>query len=78
MTMDDPFDSIVDGLELEEPKYYIDVTKLDIQELLTQFDELNDELFEMEQALRPTTQRARDLHSLRSAIYVEIQKRGKR
>jgi hypothetical protein len=78
MTMDDPFDSIVDGLELEEPKYYIDVTKLDTQELLTQFDELNDELFEMEQALRPTTQRARDLHSLRSAIYVEIQKRGKR
>jgi hypothetical protein len=78
MTMDDPFESIVNGLELEEPKYYIDVTKLDIQELLTQFDELNDELFEMEQALRPTTQRARDLHSLRSAIYLEIQKRGKK
>lgn len=78
MTMDDPFESIVNGLELEEPKYYIDVTKLDIQELLTQFDELNDELFEMEQALSPTTQRARDLHSLRSAIYLEIQKRGKK
>jgi hypothetical protein len=76
--MDDPFDSIVDGLELEEPRYYIDVTKLDVEELLTQFDELNDELFEMGEALRPTTQRSRDLHSLRSAIYLEIQKRGKK
>ena len=78
MTMDDPFFDIVHSLEIDEPKDLVDVTKLSIQELLSQFDNINEQLFEMGQALKPTNQEARDLHSLRSAIYVEIQKRGKK
>ena len=78
MSMDDPFFSIVEGLQIDEPESYVNVSELSIEELLYQFDQLNDELFELEQALNPTTQKARDLHSLRSAIYVEIQKRGKK
>ena len=78
MSTDDPFFSIVEGLQIDEPESYVNVSELSIEELLYQFDQLNDELFELEQALNPTTQKARDLHSLRSAIYVEIQKRGKK
>ena len=78
MTMDDPFFDIVHSLEIDEPEDLVDVTKLSVQELLSKFDDINEELFEIGQALKPTTQQARDLHSLRSAIYVEIQKRGKK
>jgi|694.fasta_scaffold118549_5 hypothetical protein len=78
MTMDDPFYEIVNQLEIEEPHDLIDVSKLSIQDLLSQFDDINNRLFEMGQALKPSNQEARDLHSLRSAIYVEIQKRGKK
>lgn len=78
MTMDDPFDSIVKDVYIPEPDFYIDVTKLSTEELMTQFNELNDELFEMGEAIKPHTQRARDLHSLRSAIHLEIRKRGKK
>ena len=78
MTMDDPFDAIVKDIHISEPEFYIDVTKLPIQELMIQFNELNDELFEMGEAIKPHTQRARDLHSLRSAIHLEIRKRGKK
>jgi len=78
MTMDDPFYDIVSNLEIEEPEDLIDVSKLSIQELLSKFDDINNQLFKMGQALKPTNQEARDLHSLRSAIYVEIQKRGKK
>jgi len=76
--MDDPFYDIVSNLEIEEPEDLIDVSKLSIQELLSKFDDINNQLFKMGQALKPTNQEARDLHSLRSAIYVEIQKRGKK
>jgi len=78
MTMDDPFYDIVSSLEIQEPEDLIDVSKLSVQELLSQFDDINNKLFEMGQALKPSNQEARDLHSLRSAIYVEIQKRGKK
>jgi hypothetical protein len=76
--MDDPFYDIVSSLEIQEPEDLIDVSKLSVQELLSQFDDINNKLFEMGQALKPSNQEARDLHSLRSAIYVEIQKRGKK
>jgi hypothetical protein len=81
MTMDDPFFDIINGLDelkLDDSENVVDVTKLTIAELLSKFDELNNDLFELGEAMNPVSQKARDMHSLRSAIYVEIQKRKKK
>lgn len=79
MAMDDPFFDIVNSIEIDIECIddVVDVTTLSISELVSKFDEINESLFDLGQALRPTTKEARDLHSLRSAIYVEIQKRKK-
>jgi len=77
-TADDPFFDIVNNLEIEDDvKNVVDVSKLTTFDLLSKFDDINNQLFELNQAINPTTQTARDLHSLRSAIYVEIQNRKK-
>ena len=79
MTMDDPFFDIVNNLDVDDvdDKNIIDVTQLSTYDLLSKFDDINNMLFERNEAINPTTQEARDLHSLRSAIYVEIQNRKK-
>jgi len=72
MTMDDPFDDIIAGLDFEEPKDVIDVSQMSTVDLLTMFYELNLELFGRGEGLRPHSQEARDKHSLRNAIQVEL------
>jgi hypothetical protein len=79
-SMDDPFFDIVNMIDIKEDEIcedIVDVSKLTIEELLIKFDDINNQLFELGEALSPQTQNARDLHSMRSAIYVEIQKRKK-
>jgi hypothetical protein len=53
-----------------------DATKYDDVTLLTKFNELTEDLKTMGQALHPKTQTARDLHSWRAAILIELHKRG--
>ena len=73
----DDFDDIVSGLNFDIPNDIIDVTKMSISELVDKLDELNEKLFEMHEALNPRTQEARDMHSLRNALQVELSKRSK-
>lgn len=77
MTMDDPFYEIVSDVHITEPdkEEVLDVSTLSTSELLDMFYHLNLELFEHGQALKPTTQEARDKHSLRNAIQVELASR---
>lgn len=74
--MSDDFDAIVAGIEIDiDPASVLDVSKLDTPSLAAMQSDIEDELYEMGQALRPETQRARDLHSRRNAVQVELNKR---
>ena len=76
MAEDDPFESIVEGLNLNtDTSEVIDVTKLSDSELLNLQHVLSDELRDRSEALFPYSQSARDKHSLRNAVQVEIKKR---
>ena len=78
MTMSDDFDDIISGLDFDVPEDVIDVSTMSIEELLNKLDYLNETLFEMHEALNPQTQEARDMHSLRNAVQIELSKRSKR
>jgi hypothetical protein len=71
------FDEITKDLVIEVPQDIVDVSKMSIYDLLSEYDDLNIELFNMGEAINPVTQKARDLHSKRNAIQVELKKRGK-
>jgi len=49
---------------------------LDDMALLERFEEVTTEIKQAQQVIRPRTQSARDLHSLRYAIQLELQRRG--
>lgn len=63
---------------LEEPEDVEDVTKIPDPELGVRVQEIDAQLVEAGQLLQPTTQEARDLHSLRGALLIEMSKRGLR
>lgn len=73
--MSDDFDSIIEGLEIEDPDDVLDVTTLSVPELVELKVKLERELFELQQALMPKTQEARDKHSLRNAVQLELNSR---
>ena len=74
--MTDPFEDIVDGLDITvDETQIVDVSKLGIEELISLKTDLEMELYENKQALSPRSQRFRDIHSLRNAIQVELAKR---
>lgn len=77
MTMSDDFDNIVAGMSFDIPDDIINVSEMSIEELVTTLDNLNEELFDMGEALDPKTQESRDKHSLRNAIQVELFRRSK-
>lgn len=56
----------------------INVSKLADIELSDIYRKTVDELFVLHEALAPTTQKGRDLHSLRTALLVELSARGLR
>lgn len=66
--MDTVFDGVSDDV--------LDVTSLSNKALLERNADILEELLDNGQAVNPTSQWARDLHSLRNAIQVEIRKRG--
>lgn len=73
----DNFEDIVSGIQITEPEEVYDVTKLSDETLFLELARLEDELFHMGEALKPKTQKARDLHSERNAIWVEIHRRSR-
>lgn len=75
MTSDDPFLEITQGLELPDPTDVINVRTLATVDLIRRFDNLTQALLDCEEFLDPRTQEARDMHSLRNALDVELQRR---
>lgn len=70
------FDDIVAGVQIEVNEAEImNVMDLPTDRLIELQGELEELLFDEEQALRPRTQEARDNHSLRNAIQVELSRR---
>lgn len=76
MAEDDPFDFIVDELNLNtDTSDVVDVTKLSTEDLLNLRHELDEELLNGSEMLNPHTQEGRDRHSLRNAVQLELKKR---
>lgn len=77
MTIDDPFEQIVAGLEEEiiQPSGMISVQDLSDVELSGLFNETRDTLLERGEMQNPTTEKGRGLHSLRAACIIEIRRR---
>lgn len=67
---EDVKDITVDPSEIE------DFYKLDDMALLARFEQVSHEIKDAQQQLSPRTQSARDLHSLRYAMQLELQRRG--
>ena len=71
------FEDIVSGLEFDEldTTDVVDVSKLNIKELLEVITTADEMLLDASQAVRPREQWARDLHSLRNAAQIEYRRR---
>lgn len=77
MTMDDPFNEIVAGLEdeIKVPEKMMSVQDLTDTELSSCFNDTRDALLEMGEMQVPKTEKGRGLHSLRAACLIEIRRR---
>lgn len=75
---DDPFDDIVAGLDLsfDEGEVELRVDMLDTPELVRKYNSVRSQLKAMHEEHYPKTQAARDLHSQRVALMVELRNRG--
>lgn len=75
----DIFESIVKDLEFDVSDIddIVDVSKLSIKLLMDNLLDIQDKLMKDGEALRPSNQESRDLHSLRNSIQIELRKRGK-
>ena len=65
------------GGAIAEPDDVVDVTKMSTEELMDLISDITDELFNAGQAINPQAQWARDKHSLRNAVQIELRKRSK-
>ena len=65
------------GESIAEPDDVVDVSKLSTEDLMDLISDITDELFNAGQAINPKDQWARDKHSLRNAIQIELRKRSK-
>ena len=72
---DDPFDAIVEGLEIEVPetKSVQDMSKFELGETL---HDTRQKLIDMGEMMIPKTEEGRELHSLRAACLIEMKRRG--
>ena len=79
MTNPDPelaLQELVDGLGIEAPTDCVSVRDRTNMDLMKRAGQLTQMLLNMEQALDPRTQEARDLHSEREAVRLELHRRG--
>ena len=56
----------------------INVAMLTEVQLLLRYEEVKQELYDRREALNPTTDKGRELHSVRSACLIEMARRGLR
>lgn len=75
MNEDDLFAALEADMQNLDTSNIIDVSKLSILEIADKIAEVTNTLFEMREAIIPRSQKARDLHSLRNALQVELSKR---
>ncbi len=83
--MTDPFDDIVAGLDIEEPDDVLDIRSLSDWDLVEMSANVRRELLDSDQmygdlqeSTAVATPEGRDLHSLRVALLVEMNRRGLR
>lgn len=76
MNDDDDFDW--DGIDFTPPDSIVNVTVLTDIDLIDRYQEILEEILQRKEALNPTTDTGRDLHSARTACLVEMAKRGLR
>ena len=72
----DMFESMVKDIQFDTDDV-VDVTKLSIESLMDNLVDLQTQLLDSGEALHPSTQESRDMHSLRNSIQIELRKRGK-
>jgi hypothetical protein len=77
MTMDDPFEQIVAGLECEItiPDRMMSVRDLNDAELSSALNDVRQELLERGEMQVQTTDKGRALQSLRAALIIEVRRR---
>jgi hypothetical protein len=73
---DDPFDSIVDGLDLNVDDEVINVQTLSTKDLIDMRDDITEEITKAKSLYKNHTEWQREQHSLRAAIIVELSRRG--
>lgn len=61
--------------DIAEPTV-VDVTTLNVAELVTRLEETRQNLFKLGEMLDPKTDQGRELHSTRAALLIELRKRG--
>lgn len=76
MTDDDLFDQLKDVFESVDNEDIVNLTECSEMHLRDRFVDIEDRLKALEQVLWPYNQEARDLHSERNAIQVELRRRG--
>lgn len=72
---DDIFAALMEGVDLEMPEGAIDFTKLSSLDLSERYNAARDELLASGEMRDPTTERGRELHSIRNACLMELKKR---
>lgn len=72
---DDIFATLTEGLDLTMPEGAEDFTTLSSLDLSERYNAARDELQEREEMRDPTTERGRELHSIRNAALLELKKR---
>jgi hypothetical protein len=72
---DDIFAALTEGVDLVMPEDAVDFTTLSSLDLSERYNEVRDELLASGEMRDPTTERGRELHSIRNACLVELKKR---
>lgn len=78
MDQDDDFDAIVSDLSLDDETInaIVDVTTLNAVELNRLYNQCRQELLARGEMLNPTSEKGRELHSLRAACVIALRSRG--
>lgn len=76
MTLDDEFFALVSSIEVVEGDSFESVTSKSTTELLAMVEQLRQALLSEEQYIHPTTEEARERHSLLAACKIELNRRG--
>lgn len=75
---DDEMRALLEGMDFDEEPEVEDVSALSDHELVVRFNAIQLELRRGSEILVAKTDRGRDLHSINSALLVELRRRGKR